>query len=153
MISAAGNEVYRFDAGRRVNEFSMIKLADNHPGQEVAIEPSDIITKEVTPKLLDADMVVLVSSLYYYGINAALKAVIDRFYNYNHKLHGNKKAVTLVSGYGQEDAFASLNLYFDQLLNYMRWDKVGSVLAADSWDEQKLAKHVEEAYDLGKSIR
>ncbi len=140
--SAAGNEVYRFDAGRRVNEFSMIKLADNH-----------IITKEVMPKLLDADMVVLVSSLYYYGINAALKAVIDRFYNYNHKLHGNKKAVTLVSGYGQEDAFASLNLYFDQLLNYMRWDKVGSVLAADSWNEQKLAKHVEEAYDLGKSIR
>ncbi len=119
----------------------------------MAIEPSDIITKEVMPKLLDADMVVLVSSLYYYGINAALKAVIDRFYNYNHKLHGNKKAVTLVSGYGQEDAFASLNLYFDQLLNYMRWDKVGSVLAADSWNEQKLAKHVEEAYDLGKSIR
>lgn len=141
------------DLMQGVNEFSMIKLADNHLGQEMAIEPSDIITKEVMPKLLDADMVVLVSSLYYYGINAALKAVIDRFYNYNHKLHGNKKAVTLVSGYGQEDAFASLNLYFDQLLNYMRWDKVGSVLAADSWNEQKLAKHVEEAYDLGKSIR
>ncbi len=35
----------------------------------------------------------------------------------------------------------------------MRWDKVGSVLAADSWNEQKLAKHDEEAYDLGKSIR
>lgn len=151
--SEAGNEVYRFDAGRRVNEFSMIKLADNHPGQEVAIEPNDIITNEVMPKLLDADMVVLVSSLYYYGINAALRAVIDRFYNYNHELHGNKKAVTLVSGYGQEDAFASLNLYFDQLLNYMRWDKVGGVLAADSWNEQKLTNHVEEAYDLGKSIR
>ncbi|MBD5807281.1 flavodoxin family protein [Limosilactobacillus walteri] len=148
----AGNEVYRFDAGRRTDEFSMIKLEDNHPGQEVAIEPNDIVTNEVMPKLLAADMVVLVSSLYYYGINAALKSVIDRFYSYNHDLHGGKKAITLVSGYGQEDAFASLNLYFDQLLNYMRWNKVGSVLAADSWNEQKLAKHVAEAYDLGQSI-
>ena len=42
----------------------MIKLEDNHPGQEVAIEPNDVITNEVMPKLLAADMVVLVSSLY-----------------------------------------------------------------------------------------
>ena len=144
----AGNEVYRFDAGRRTDEFSMIKLEDNHPGQEV-----DVITNEVMPKLLAADMVVLVSSLYYYGINAALKVVIDRFYNYNHELHGGKKAITLVSGYGQADAFASLNLYFKQLLGYMRWDKVGEVLAADSWNNQKLAKHVEEAYQLGKRVK
>lgn len=60
----ARNEVYRFDAGRRTDEFSMIKLEDNHPGQEVAIEPNDVITNEVMPKLLAADMVVLVSSLY-----------------------------------------------------------------------------------------
>ena len=149
----AGNDVYRFDAGRRTDEFSMIKLEDDHPGQEVAIEPDDVITNEVVPKLLDADMVVFVSSLYYYGVNAALKAVIDRFYSYNHELHGGKKAITLVSGYGQEDAFASLNLYFKQLLEYMRWDKDGEVLAADSWNEQKLAKHVEEAYRLGKNIK
>ena len=131
----------------------MIKLEDNHPGQEVAIEPNDVITNEVMPKLLAADMVVLVNLLYYYGINAALKAVIDRFYSYNHELHGGKKAITLVSGYGQADAFASLNLYFKQLLEYMRWDKVGEVLAADSWNNQKLAKHVEEAYQLGKTVK
>lgn len=116
------------------------------------MEPDDIIKQEVMPKLLDADIVVLVSSLYYYGVNAALKTVIDRFYNYNHELHGGKKAITLVSGYGQEDAFASLKLYFKQLLNYMRWDQVGSVLAADSWNEKKLAQHAQEAYELGKNI-
>ncbi|WP_242362073.1 flavodoxin family protein [Limosilactobacillus antri] len=148
----AGNEVYRFDAGRRIDEFSLIQLEDNHPGQEIEVEPDDIIKREVMPKLLETDLVVLVSSLYYYGINSALKAVIDRFYSYNHELHGGKQAVTLVSGYGQEDAFASLNLYLKQLLDYMRWQPVGSVLAADSWNEQKLAQHVQEAYTLGKGI-
>lgn len=67
----SGNQVYRFDAGRRVNEFSLIQLQDNHSGAEVEIEPDDIIKNEVIPHLLDADIVVLVSSLYYYGINAA----------------------------------------------------------------------------------
>ena len=70
---------------------NLIQLEDNHPGQEIEVEPDDIIKQEVMPKLLDADIVVLVSSLYYYGVNAALKAVIDRFYNYNHELHGDKK--------------------------------------------------------------
>ncbi|WP_267202606.1 flavodoxin family protein [Limosilactobacillus kribbianus] len=149
---AAGNEVYRFDAGRRIKDFSLIQLEDNHTGAEVEIEPNDVIKNEVMPKLLDADIVVLVSSLYYYGINSALKAVIDRFYSYNHELHGGKQAITLVSGYGQEDAFASLNLYFKQLLKYMRWDLFGSVLAADSWNNQKLQQHVQEARKLGESI-
>ncbi len=129
----------------------------HHPGTseqlaDAFVKGATEAGNEVMPKLLAADMVVLVSSLYYYGINAALKAVIDRFYNYNHELHGGKKAITLVSGYGQADAFASLNLYFKQLLEYMRWDKVGEVLAADSWNNQKLAKHVEEAYQLGKTV-
>jgi multimeric flavodoxin WrbA len=149
----AGNEVYRFDAGRRTSEFSLIQLEDNHPGQEVAIEPADVVTNEVMPKLLAADMVVLVSSLYYYGMNAALKAVIDRFYHWNHELHGDKKAITLVSGYGQEDAFASLKLYFEQLFRYIRWERVGGVLAADAWNEEKLAKHIDEAYQLGKQVK
>lgn len=149
----AGNEVYRFDAGRWINEFSLIQLQDNQPGAEVEVEPDDVIKNEVMPKLLDADIVVLVSSLYYYGINAALKAVIDRFYSYNHELHGDKKVITLVSGYGQEDAFASMNLYFKQLFNYMRWKQIGRVLAADSWNAEKLAQHADEAYQLGKSIQ
>lgn len=149
----AGNEVYRFDAGRRVNEFSLIQLVDNQTGAEVEVEPDDAIKNEVMPKLLDADLVVFGSSLYYYGINSALKAVIDRFYSYNHELHGDKKAITLVSGYGEPDAFASLELYFQQLLKYMRWPLIGSVVADSSWDENKLAQHVEEAYLLGKQVK
>lgn len=149
----AGNQVYRFDAGRRTSEFSLIQLQDNHPGAEVEIEPDDIIKREVIPHLLDADVVVLVSSLYYYGVNAALKAVIDCFYNYNRELQVNKQALYLVSGYGQEDAFASMKLYFKQLFTYMHWDQVGDVIAADSWNATRLTQHANEAFELGKKIK
>ena len=35
----------------------------------------------------------------------------------------------------------------------MRWDKVEEVLAADSWNNQKLNQHIDEAYHLGKTIK
>lgn len=78
-----GHQVYRFDAGRRASEFSLLQLEDERP--------DDVVENEVLPKLIEADLVVLVTSLYYYGINAALKAVIDRFYAYNHELHGGSR--------------------------------------------------------------
>ncbi|MGY0315624.1 flavodoxin family protein [Limosilactobacillus fermentum] len=106
---------FSFDAGRRASEFSLLQLEDECPGMEVAVRPDDVVENEVLPKLIEADLVVLVTSLYYYGINAALKAVIDRFYAYNHELHGGKQAVTLISGYGDDSAFASMKLYFKQL--------------------------------------
>lgn len=118
-VTETGNEAYRFDAECQTGEFSMIKLEDDHPGQEAAIEPNDIAANEVMFKLLATDTIILVSSLYYYGINTALKAVIDRLYSYNHELHSGKKATTLVSGYNQADAFVSPNSYFKQLLEYM----------------------------------
>ena len=159
----AGNDVYRFDAGRRTDEFSLIQLQDNVSGMEVAIEPDDVVKNEVIPQIIDSDVIVLVSSLYYYGINAALKAVIDRFYAYYHELHGNnsyadpnhgnRQVITLVSGYGQDQDFRSLQAYFDQLLEYMRWDRIGDVLASDSWNESKLKRHQNEAYELGKKIK
>lgn len=86
-----GHQVYRFDAGRRASEFSLLQLEDERPGMEVAVRPDDVVENEVLPKLIEADLVVWVTSLYYYGINAALKAVINRFYTYNHELHGGKQ--------------------------------------------------------------
>lgn len=159
----AGNEVYRFDAGRRSSEFSMIKLEDNISGMEREILPDDIVENEVIPKVIESDLVVFVSSLYYYGINSPLKALIDRFYTYNHELHGNnsyqdsshgnRKVITLVTGYDSDPSFASLDLYFKQYFNYMRWDWIDKIIASDSWNSDKLKKHQEQAYALGKQIR
>lgn len=57
---------------------------------EIGIPYNDVVEKEVIPNLLAADIVVLVSLLYYFDINAQLKTVIDRFYDYNHELKDKK---------------------------------------------------------------
>lgn len=145
-----GNEIYRYDAG--LNNPNFLKLDNSKSGMEVAIPDNDIVEKEVIPNLLDADIVVLVSSMYYFGINAQLKAVIDRFYNYNHELK-DKHSVVLVTGYGTQEDMSAIKLSMKKLQEYMRWPSLGDVYADDSWNENKLKQFAEQAYKIGKNIK
>ena len=119
---------------------------------EVGIPDNDQVEKEVIPKLLEADVVVLVSSLYYFGINAQLKTVIDRFYDYNHELK-DKKMVFLMAGFGTQADMDAVKLHMNKLSGYMRWEMIDQIYADDSWNEQKLEKFTQVAYNLGKSIK
>lgn len=148
----AGNEIYRYDAGLQGRNNPHFLQLEKAPGMEVGIPDDDQIEKEVIPKLLDADVVVLVSSLYYFGINAQLKTVIDRFYDYNHELK-DKHSVVLVSGYGTQDDLAAVKLHMSKLQKYMRWPSLGDVYADDSWNESKLKQFDQQAYEIGKKIK
>lgn len=147
----SGNEIYRYDAGLQGNTNPHYLQLEKAPGMEVGIPDNDLVEKEVIPKLLEADVVVLVSSMYYFGINAQLKAVIDRFYDYNHQLK-DKHSVVLVSGYGTQDDMAAIKLQMKKLQAYMRWPNLGDVYADDSWNEHKMKEKAEKAYNIGKSI-
>lgn len=148
----AGNDIYRYDAGLQGSEAPHFLQLKQTPGMEVAVQDNDQVETEVIPHLLAADVVVLVSSLYYFGINAQLKTVIDRFYSYNHELKG-KHSVVLVTGYGTQDDLAAVKLHMQKLQKYMRWPSLGDVYADDSWNEQKLTKFAQHAYEIGKKIK
>lgn len=52
---------------------------------------------KLNTKLIDSQLVVFVTPLYYFGMSAQMKTVIDRFYANNSKLMGShKKAILLV---------------------------------------------------------
>lgn len=146
------NDVYRFDAGLSATQIDFLKLDEN----ESTIHDNDIVTQEVMPHIINSDVLILCSSLYYYGINAELKTIIDRFYEYNQELKGGKDVYILITGYDGGDQKSStyrpLVEYFNQLCKYMRWDIKGEVLGSDSWNDRKLRKRVSEAIDLGKKI-
>lgn len=147
----ANHEVYRYDAGLQGAAQPHFLQLEKAPGMEVGIPDNDPVENEVIPHLLKADVVVLVSSLYYFGINAQLKTVIDRFYDYNHELKG-KRSVVLVAGYGSSDDLGAIKLQLQKLQTYMRWPSLGDIYADDSWNRQKLERHVQAAYHLGQSL-
>lgn len=146
------NEIYRYDAGLQGKEDPHFLALDNtQKGMEVGIPDTDKVETEVIPKILEADVVVLVSSMYYFGINAQLKSVIDRFYDYNHELK-DKHSVVLVSGYGTQEDMSAIKDQMIKLEDYMRWPSLGEVYADDSWNKDKLKQFADRAYLIGKSI-
>lgn len=89
-----GAEVYRFDAAfKRVTACS----GCDHCGLGAAdcVYRDDMF--ELNPHLIDADLIVLSTPLYYFGFSAQLKLVIDRFYAINSQLHSPRKAVLLAA--------------------------------------------------------
>lgn len=76
--------------------------------------------KTLNPHLLDADAVVFVSPIYYFTVNAQLKAVIDRFYANDAALHGHKKSVliTAMAATGM-DAASGANATFHEINKYL----------------------------------
>ena len=51
----------------------------------------------VRENLVDSDMVVFATPMYYFGISAQIKTVIDRFYAINGKIHIPKKTALIMT--------------------------------------------------------
>lgn len=103
--------------------------------------------------LLQADAVVFVSPLYYFGLTAQLKIVIDRFYGFNKELREkNKKAILLSAGADTEAwAMDGVKAHFETMCRYLHWNIEGMVLAlgAGMPEDLKGSKYAEQAFELG----
>ncbi len=138
---SAGHEVFTFDAAN----------ADVHPchgcdhcHMDGPCVFKDDIENILMPKMLEADLLVLVTPLYYYGMSAQLKTIIDRFYSRTGRLHG-KKSIFMSTAYNSADwTFEALSAHYDTLVRYMEWDDVGQI-----WGIGCGARSLVESSDFG----
>ena len=117
---SAGHEVFTFDAA---NE-------ETHPcrGCDKCGMDGPCIYQDAIETKLMPDMLVLTTPLYYYGMSAQLKIVVDRFYSRTGKLNG-KKSVLIATAYNSADwTFQALAAHYDTLVRYMNWTDAGQVL-------------------------
>lgn len=103
-------------------------------------------------------MVVLATPLYYWNMSGQLRTAIDRLFALEegdgNLLRGNGRASALLmaaEGHGFEDVV----LYYDHLMEHLRWNNLGHVLAGGNMDVGDIQgkSELEEAYRLGKSIQ
>lgn len=147
-----GHEIYRFDAAFK-NVHPCIACEKCHTASEGCVFKDDI--SELNPYLLEADGIVFVSPIYYYDINAQIKAVIDRFYANDAALHKNKKTALIVTMADitektADGAVAS----FKGTANFLEWSVAGTVIGVNcgSVDDLKKTNYPKQAYELGKSF-
>ena len=121
---SAGHEIFVFDAA---NE-------DTHPcrgcdkcGMDGECIFKDAIETKLMPQMLAADLIVLATPLYYFGMSAQLKTVVDRFYSRTSKLHG-KKSIIIATAYNSADwTMDALSAHYKTLAHYMEWQDVGQI--------------------------
>lgn len=110
---------------------------------------------EIYEKLKIADTVVIASPVYFYGISAELKAMIDRLHTPLRKEFPIKKlALLLVGAATLPELFDAIKLQYQLVLQFFHLEDAGMVLVRGVKEigDIKKTKALEEAYHLGVSI-
>ncbi len=107
-------------------------------------------------KLLSADMAVFATPLYYYGMTAQLKAVVDRFCSYNSSLNSRhlRSALLTVAWNADDWTFDALTAHYKALVRYIRFRDMGMVLGygCGTPSMTRASQYPDQAYRLGKSL-
>ena len=106
--------------------------------------------------LLESDMAVFVTPIYYFGMSAQLKMVIDRFYSYTTRLSGKKLKTVLITAAwdDNEDVMPYTAEHYKKLCRYMNFTDCGMILGTGCGTPAMTrgSVHMQKAYELGKSI-
>ena len=150
---SAGHHVERFDAGRMKIGPCLGCMACRKEGG-ACVRHDDM--EKIRPALLEADVVVFVSPVYYFGITSQLKAVIDRFFAVNGQLRESKKTAYLISVCGDAEDWVmdGLRIHFTNICRYLNWEEGGRLLAEGFYDAAgiKESDWPEQARKLGASL-
>ena len=107
-------------------------------------------------KILSSDMLVFATPLYYYGMTAQLKIVIDRFCSANSRITARrlKSALLTVAWNADGWTFDALEAHYDTLVNYLCMQDCGRVLGRGCGTPGMTMRSgfPQKAYVLGKSI-
>lgn len=111
---------------------------------------------EIYEKLKRADMVVIASPVYFYGISAELKAIVDRLHTPMRNEFPIKKLALLLAGAASlPELFDAIKLQYQLVLDFFHLEDAGMVLVRGVKDIGDIKKTgaLEEAYKLGISIK
>lgn len=111
---------------------------------------------EIREKILSADMMVFATPLYYYGMSAQLKTVIDRFCAFNLSIQRRHMKSALLSVAWNSDSwtFDALESHYKTLVRYLNLTDTGMVLGkgCGSVDMTEHSRYPQQAYMLGNCL-
>lgn len=108
-------------------------------------------------QILDADMMVFVTPLYYYGMSTQLKILIDRFCAFNSSIQRKHMKSALLAAAWNSDSwtFEALKSHYKTLVRYLNLTDMGTVLGkgCGSLSMTKHSPYTQRAYELGNRLK
>ncbi len=148
----AGHSVIRFDIDKMNIHPCTGCVACGYEGPCVQKDEN----QKIREAILSADMIVFATPLYYYGMSAQLKTVIDRFCAYNSSITRKhmKSALLTVAWNSDNWTFDALESHYKTLVRYLDLEDLGMVLGIGC-GSPSMTKHTEypkQAYELGRNL-
>lgn len=115
-------------------------------------------TNDVIDAIAEADTLVFASPVYWWGITAQLKAIVDKMYSKCGSLEGTGKKVCLITigeAATEEPQYELIRRQFECICEYLGWELVfsGAYSAAAPDELAKDSKAVEQLEELGRSFK
>ena len=108
-------------------------------------------------QILGADMLVFVTPLYYYGMSAQLKTLIDRFCAFNSSLQSRHMKSALIAAAWNSDSwtFEALESHYRTLVHYLNLTDMGMVLGygCGTPSMTQHSRYPQQAYSLGDRLK
>lgn len=106
-------------------------------------------------KLAKADMIVIASPVYFYGISSELKAIVDRLHTpLRNTFKVKKLGLLLVAAATLPAVFDAIEIQYKLVLDFFKLEDAGRVLVRGVKEKGDIKgnKALEEAYKLGMNI-
>lgn len=111
---------------------------------------------KILDTIMDSDMIVFATPIYYFGFSAQIKSAIDRFYSRNGQIQRKHlKSVFIATAWNNDNqVMQAIEKHIEILIDYLNLDNQGTILAKGyGYTGASSEKHyMEEAYNLGKRI-
>ena len=108
-------------------------------------------------KILFADIVGFCTPLYFYGMSAQLKTMIDRFCAFNSSIQRKhmKSALLTVAWNSDDWTFEALEVHYKTLVRYLNLEDMGMVLGygCGTPSMTQHSKYPQQAYSLGNRLK
>ena len=152
-------------AGNTVTEFFLDSMEihgcrgcfGGHSSQECPCVQKDDMS-QIYPAVKESDVVVLATPLYYWNMSGQIRTAIDRLFALEegdgNLLRGHERASELLMA-AEGNGFDDVLLYYNHLVEHLRWKNLGHVLAGGNGDIGDIEgkPEIQKACDLGKSIQ
>ena len=149
----SGHEVYRFDSARKDVKHCLGCNACGM-GEKPCIHKDDFV--ELKEHLLNSDVVVFVTPIYYFGMSSTLKKVIDRFYSIDPQLkEKTNKGILISVQHAPVDVVKdALNNHYQAILSWLNMENAGIInaIGIESVEHLKQTEYPKQAYELGKNL-
>jgi len=149
----AGHEITRFDAAFEEVKPCIGCYSCHSHGMQCVFEDG---MEKLKPMLFVADMVVIASPIYYFGLPARLKVAIDRFNAFNGYLMGQRKKAMLILTCADREEWISepTRQQYRVLLRYMGWEDKGILTASGLMQARDLERtnYRQLAREMGRNL-